>query len=383
MKTKKMCAMALAAIMVGTSCTRVDLDELGGGSSGGGSSNPSVRFWDGQVNDLNLRLQNYGKVQGGPGAFGYGEDSAVFERGDLIGIYMVDTISNAPFLNVLRANVAYKKVSGDTFLLATGTDSIRLPTAGMVKFFAYYPWDENTAWPDIAWSVADQSDQSKLDLLRASDNNTGVGFGKIQLGTDPTLPPQNVVLKFRHMLSKITIKIRSGDGANIDQNSIAQVTMGVIGGTGFPKGRVIWGDTVPLNATFHMDRADSDSANGGSTMAGGINLGGYMDYPDNHTKYGVISFFPATNRSKYTALVIPAHYGNKNIAIKLTEKGQVAEDFVARFPYVGESSQASPALQAGNKHYIVTATLRRGAVAFDDVTIADWDMIDGGDLWAQ
>ncbi|GHT40618.1 hypothetical protein AGMMS49965_09160 [Bacteroidia bacterium] len=376
MKTKKMYAMALAAVLVGTSCTRDDLNDGsgggGGGTSGGGNSNPPMVFLNGSVGDLSgdLRLMNVPK-RGGTGS-AVGSDSAVFERGDRIGIYMVDTISNRGFLNVLRANVPYMKMYGDTFMLATGTDSIRLPTSGRVKFFAYYPWDANTAWPDIYWSVADQTDQSKLDLMVASNNGiNAAGFGKMYIGDTLNFPTRNVDLKFRHMLSKITIHIRAGDGANIDQNSIAQVTMGVIQGTHTTTQRIQSGDTVPLGATFHMIQQPTDTAYGGMVTESNPLGRGYMDPVDKYTKMGVISFYPSTNRSRYTALVIPHNYAKKNIAIELTEKGQTPEGFMAPLP-------DNAWLRKGNQHYIVTATLEKYAVRFDNVTIQDWDVVAPG-----
>lgn len=147
-----------------------------------------------------------------------------FDDNELINVYLEENGGNTTTYSMLRYQVTgneYNSTSGTKVLELVSTtppqQTPHYPLSGNgIDAFAFYPALETVNGYDVkdntnTFSVAeDQSavaDYRKSDLMFGTNNPTGGAF----VGTKK---PNPVNLHFKHLLSKIIVKLKPGDGLN-------------------------------------------------------------------------------------------------------------------------------------------------------------------------
>lgn len=154
-----------------------------------------------------------------------GEDGQTqWTQGDAVGVFMLRAGGMMSYDIILGAdNIEYNVTPASGALSPAGTP-VYYPQAGKVDFIALYPYSnkgtgngEITADYIYAISVADQSHPEAIDVLYAKAK-----------GQERTKSP--VALGFGHVLSKIKLNIKLGDGLmGLTADKITAVTL-----TGMP-----------------------------------------------------------------------------------------------------------------------------------------------------
>ncbi|HBL33336.1 MAG TPA: hypothetical protein DDZ96_05880 [Porphyromonadaceae bacterium] len=190
MTTKNLFALAVSALFVFASCNQ---DEPA----------PAV---------------NDGRVQFASGISGVqtrvaGAEGNLWENGDAIGIYMVEHQQplSASSIKEGAGNVKYTTASTSETATFTSTTPIYYPVNGpLVDFRAYHPYssaaikDDGNYWYEM--DVQDQSNQSAIDFMTASADNSGAGYDKTNTSA--------VNLNFQHQLAKVIMNVSAGDGVS-------------------------------------------------------------------------------------------------------------------------------------------------------------------------
>jgi len=135
-----------------------------------------------------------------------------WQSGDAIGIYMFEEAST----NVVEdmKNIKYTtKTNGESGTFDAGDVTIFFPDNGdKVRFMSYYPHTESIVDETYKVNVFDQTSQSAIDLLYSFHQ---------ELKYDKKTPDKKVPLVFDHMLTKINIHVKSGEGLkNSDLDNI-------------------------------------------------------------------------------------------------------------------------------------------------------------------
>lgn len=123
-----------------------------------------------------------------------------WENADAIGIYALNkgqTLSEQGIYSG-KSNIKYT-TSGDG-IFKPATTGIDFPEQSMLDFIAYYPYKENIANFSYAIDVTTQTPQSAIDLLY-SNNTKSIGKSTPE-----------VKLHFKHVLSKLVLALKTGDG---------------------------------------------------------------------------------------------------------------------------------------------------------------------------
>lgn len=125
-----------------------------------------------------------------------------WSEGDAIGIYMVEAGMGLAVESILAQNAKYVTESDGLFYPAAVDYDVKFPLDGSdVDFIAYYPYGTISSNFEYMIDVADQADQSTIDLLYA-DNARG-------LNKDSSF----VDLTFTHQLSKLLVYLNTTDGS--------------------------------------------------------------------------------------------------------------------------------------------------------------------------
>ena len=126
-----------------------------------------------------------------------------WSEGDAIGIYMVEAGKGLAVESILAQNAKYVTESDGLFYPAAVDYDVKFPLDGSdVDFIAYYPYGTISSNFEYMIDVADQADQSTIDLLYA-DNARG-------LNKDSSF----VDLTFTHQLSKLLVYLNTTDGSH-------------------------------------------------------------------------------------------------------------------------------------------------------------------------
>ncbi|MDR2389200.1 MAG: fimbrillin family protein [Tannerellaceae bacterium] len=133
---------------------------------------------------------------------------------DPIGIYMLKSnyTLNSDHISEGVNNRRYMADSDGsmpTFTPVDGMDgTIYYPTAGNVKFIAYYPYNASVTNFETTVSLADQTDLSAIDLMYAAPTE--------EYSEDSEIP---VALTFKHKLVKLLFNLSNGAGVttSVDQ----------------------------------------------------------------------------------------------------------------------------------------------------------------------
>lgn len=125
-----------------------------------------------------------------------------WEPNDRIGVFMMKSGTDEP----LAENISYITPEGDGKFIKDG-QGIAFPEEGSaVDFVAYYPYDGDAAdHTDYPVDVSNQNDQSAIDLM-ASNNLKGRNIGNLSTGNN---------LQFKHMLSKLVLKLTPDKGESL------------------------------------------------------------------------------------------------------------------------------------------------------------------------
>lgn len=215
MKIKFLSIFSVAVLAL-SSCSSSDFDENNGNENGNGNdvelSDVEVKF--GSSLALSVKPQSSPLTRA---------HDAEWDSGDKIGIYMIKdgvtwNSSAEIFRNSKYTTTAEKDGTTPDYSIFTAVNNpMYYPTQNTVSFVAYYPYSDDplltAATPTYPINVTDQSDQNAIDFLYASRKS---GFDKTS---------ETVQLDFKHILSKIILKIIPGPGVSLDEVEKVKVTM--------------------------------------------------------------------------------------------------------------------------------------------------------------
>ncbi len=220
-----------------------------------------------------------------------------WESSDDIGVYM----SSSDFGDE-GSNVLYTTTSGNGVF--SSNTPLYYPQSGVVSIFAYYPYVSDV---DItAYSV--DSNNQQVDLLSAVQSNI-------------TSSSSVVELTFEHLLSKISLTIKAGEGLTEADLSNLEVKI----------------SNISTTATFDIT---SNSAN---------NLGAANN----------LSLTTATDGTSFEAIVIPQTLDNATFDFTTENHGFF-------------SATISTTAFVSNSEYSYTATLNRDGVELTEANIDTW-----------
>ena len=154
-----------------------------------------------------------------------GEDGQTqWTQGDAVGVFMLRAGGTMPDDIILGADNVKHNVAPTSGALSPAGTPVYYPQTGKVDFIALYPYSDKgegngkiTTGYRYAISVADQTNQETIDVL----------YARV---TDRERSKTPVALNFGHVLSKIKLDIKLGDGlAGLTADKITAVTL-----TGMP-----------------------------------------------------------------------------------------------------------------------------------------------------
>lgn len=199
MRTKFLSVLAITAILF-ASCSNDD------------NNTPEVN--DGQVKFASGITSSNLKVGGANGNQWEGNES--------IGIYMINNRLTTIAENA--ENIPYTTTS--TGAAATFSSSIPIyypvDATQKVDFIAYHPYSASVSSYIYPVNVANQSNQSAIDLMRAFDDNSTNGYNKTH-GTN------YINLVFDHKLTKVIINTTPDTNNGLTQADLANMTVTIKG----------------------------------------------------------------------------------------------------------------------------------------------------------
>ena len=140
----------------------------------------------------------------------------IWHENDSIGIFMFEEAMT----NIVEGmgNVKYTTEAGGVKGSFTAANKvIYFPDNGdKVRFMSYYPFTANLTGNTYKVNVSDQTNQPAIDLLYSFDTNAKY---------DKTSPDKKVSLVFDHMLTKININVKPGDGLEVEDIENIIVTL--------------------------------------------------------------------------------------------------------------------------------------------------------------
>lgn len=198
MKTKFLSALAITVILL-VSCSNED-------------NTPETN--DGHVKFSSGVSANQTKVGG--------SDGNQWEGNEAIGIYMVET--GDVLIAEDAENIKYTTTSTGAAATFTSTTPIYYPVDATQKvdFIAYHPYSGSVSSYVYPINVANQSNQSAIDLMRATANNSGSGYDKTQ-------GVSYVNLAFDHKLTKVIINTTPDTDNGLTQADLANMTVTING----------------------------------------------------------------------------------------------------------------------------------------------------------
>ena len=140
----------------------------------------------------------------------------IWHENDSIGIFMFEEATT----NVVEgmSNVKYTTATGgETGSFTAANKVIYFPdNSDKVRFMSYYPYTANLVGNTYKVDVSVQTNQPAIDLLYSFDTNAKY---------DKTTPDKKVSLVFDHMLTKININVKPGDGLEVEDLENIIVTL--------------------------------------------------------------------------------------------------------------------------------------------------------------
>lgn len=178
-------------------------------------------------NDDNTTEVNDGRVQFTSGVSANqtkvsGTDGNQWEGNEAIGIYMVNTGLTTIAENA--ENIEYTTTSTGTAATFTSTTPIYYPVDATQKvdFIAYHPHSASVNSYVYAVNTATQTNQSAIDLMRATADNSGSGYDKTQGAS-------YINLTFDHKLTKVIFNTTPDTNNGLVQADLANMTVTIKG----------------------------------------------------------------------------------------------------------------------------------------------------------
>lgn len=198
MKTRFLSVLAVTAILFASCSSDDDTPEIN----------------DGQVKFASGIAGNHLKVGGAGGD--------QWEGNENIGIYMVN--NGLTTIAESAENILYTTTSTGAAATFTSTTPIYYPVdvAQKVDFIAYYPHSTAVSSYVYPVNVANQSNQSAIDLMRAFDDNGTNGYDKTQGASF-------INLVFDHKLTKVIINTTPDTNNGLTQADLANMTVTIKG----------------------------------------------------------------------------------------------------------------------------------------------------------
>lgn len=276
-------------------------------------------------NDDNQELENDGRVSFTSGITSQtrvgGADGTNWEGDETIGIYMVKHGEALSDISILEGanNKRYATTSIGLSATFTSTSPIYYPVnlvsgePQKVDFIAYHPYSSTAINSSFFYTinVSDQSDQSAIDLMTATANNSGVGYDKTYTS--------KVNLEFKHLMNKVIINVVAGNGvSNLNELKVKMYNvpyMGVYDLTGATSSVSTTDNTISItpfssgSGTFEaiLPIADLKSPFGITfysyvefSVGSGSNTNTYKWYMKDNTLPGGGSIISLTGGEKYT-----------------------------------------------------------------------------------
>lgn len=269
-----------------------------------------------------------GGINAGEGAVKAGSRAAgsAWEAGDAIGIFMldgaaVDTYSNIEYVTTDNSGV-----------FTPQSTTIYLPVDGSGRdFAAYYPYDGVMDGSTYSINLNNQTDQSAIDFMTSEKENGGTySIVKGIVKTDP-----DVKFRFHHMLSKVSLIIKTGNGFIGDNSELAGLTVKLTGQN--TEGKY---DVLKDNAVTATGTADK-----------------------------TIELLTAADGLTSEAIVMPADsFNGMKLLFETVNSGNYEWSF--------ESSTEATKFEPG-KEYKYTVTINKTAINVTS-TIAPWEPGNGG-----
>lgn len=267
-----------------------------------------------------------------------------WSAGDEVGVFM--TLGNYDIVDDATNKLYTAEEKGDAWrLVASGDDNkLYYPSAGSVRFIAYYPYKENIRFTDDASAtykviLDEQTNSPEFDLLWYKDESIDGLFNKESAAS----------LQFEHQLCKIVVNVStkgfSADDlvvgiTNVPTTADFNIKTGVLSNIGDK-------DDVTLAAvTTNTDDENPDEEEGLSNIAVSLTYQGILVPHDAGGDYA--------SRNLTFAFTDPVTGEEVEFTHLLKETGDEAHHFKQ------------------NTISTYTVTLTRKEVTFDNVTIINW-----------
>lgn len=255
------------------------------------------------------------------------DGETVWTQGDAVGVFMLTAGGTIPDDIISEVNnIKYNAAPSGT--LTPANTPVYYPRTGKVDFIAFYPYSDKgtgngkiTADYKYGISVADQSHPENIDVLYAKAENK-----------ERTQSP--VDLRFKHVLSKIMLNIKLGDGlTGLTADKITAVIL-----TGMPATATLslQDGTLAPGTTANISAVKTTTPSPGATAT-------------------------------FTALVPPQAAGSytRNVIVMVN-----GEEYTGTIP--GADAYVS------NEMYIYPVTVQKTGISIGKLTIAPWEENDRG-----
>ncbi|MDR2893867.1 MAG: fimbrillin family protein [Alistipes sp.] len=243
-----------------------------------------------------------------------------------LGVFMIDPSADYDYPEfgyneMMHDNLLYTVATNNVMTPGEGTPTMYYPQSGTVDLVAYYPYDDG-------WRQGSGTNQ--IDI------STDVMWAK---ATGKSKSEAPVPLQFSHVMSKITLNVKAGEGVNsvdIDnlRNALGSVQM-----------------TMPDQAKLYL-------------------RDGSMDQKGSGTFFLKSTEVPGGFQAGFSTLVIPhtgAEFPNRAVEFRV---GLPSTTYRWNIP--------SSANFEGGKHYIYNVTVSMTGITVGGMTIADWTVGYGG-----
>lgn len=144
---------------------------------------------------------------------------SAWEAEDAIGIFMLDGTEVDIYSNIKYAT------TDNSGVFNPQSATIYLPVDGSGRdFVAYYPYDGVMDRSTYSINLNNQTDQSAIDFMTSEKENGTYSTVKGIAKTNP-----DVQFRFHHMLSKVSLIIKTGNGFTGDNSELAGLTVKLTG----------------------------------------------------------------------------------------------------------------------------------------------------------